>query len=304
MGNIIGTGFNSGSINGEFASLEADLRHLADIGVDTVELGLTTLDLVSGGRIIEERAEALVALTSQFDFRYTVHGLVSSNFMDPVTAHYQLDAAKALVELCNRIEAGIIVQHGGCLRSVQLAERAEADRREREILAELADFARPNGVRVALENIFTTEPGQYRQTPAEVAETVKAVNHSNLVVLIDFSHAYIESTYRGLNFREQIAAMAPVAGHLHVHDSFGRPIGFYQPYHPQEATALGLGDLHMPLGWGDIDWEGIFAELDFLPGTVLMMEIGHRHRREQPACLDRARALIGLNDARTAKAAE
>lgn len=304
MGNIIGTGFNSGSINGEFASLEADLRHLADIGVDTVELGLTTLDLVSGGRIIEERAEALVAITSQFDFRYTVHGLVSSNFMDPVTARYQLAAAKALVELCNRIEAGIIVQHGGCLRAVQLAERAEADLREREILAELADFARPNGVRVALENIFTTEPGQYRQTPAEVAATVKAVNHPNLVALIDFSHAYIESTYRGLNFREEIAAMAPVAGHLHVHDSFGRPIGFYQPYFPQEATALGLGDLHMPLGWGDIDWEDFFGELDFLPGTVLMMEIGHRHRREQPACLERARSLIGLNDARTAKAAE
>jgi len=304
MGNIIATGFNAGSVDGEFESLEADLRRLADIGVDTVELGLTTLDLVAGGRIIEERADALVSLTSQFDFRYTVHGLVSSNFMDPVTAEHQLDAAKALVELCNRIEAGIIVQHGGCLRAAQIHERAEADLRERDILNELADFARPNGVRVALENIFTTEPGQYRQTPAEIAETVKAVDHPNLVALIDFSHAYIESTYRGLDFREQIAAMAPVAGHLHVHDSFGRPIGFYQPYHPQEATALGLGDLHMPLGWGDIDWEDIFDELDFLPGTVLMMEIGGRYSREQPACLAMARALAGLDDDLTAEAAE
>ncbi|MFN7009912.1 MAG: TIM barrel protein [Allorhizobium sp.] len=304
MGNIIATGFNAGSTNGELESLEADLRALAEIGVDTVELGVTSLDLIAGGRIIKDRAERLVALTQQFDFRYTVHGLVSSNFMDPATCRYQIDAAKALVEICDRIDARILVQHGGCLRADQIFDRAAADLREREALVELADFAKPYGVRIALENIFTTEPGQYRQTPAEVAETVKAVNHDHVVALIDFSHAYIESTYRGLNFRDQIAAMAPVAGHLHLHDSFGRPQGFYKGYHPQENTAMGIGDLHMPLGWGDIDWESIFSELDFLPGTVAMMEIGARYRAEQPESLARAKKLLALNDHTAAVAAE
>lgn len=304
MSNIIGTGFNVGSKDGEFASLEQDLRALAEIGVDTVELGITSVDLIAGGRIIKERAERLIALTSQFDFRYTVHGLVSSNFMDPVTCRYQLDAAKALVEICDRVGARILVQHGGCLRADQIAERAGADLREREALLELAEFCKPYGVRIALENIFTTEPGQYRQTPAEVAATVKALNHPNIIALIDFSHAYIESTYRGLDFRDQLRAMAPVAGHLHVHDSFGRPQGFYQGYHPQENTAMGIGDLHMPLGWGDIDWNDIFSELEFLPGTVLMMEIGARYRAEQPESLERARNLIALNSRKTAVAAE
>ena len=295
MSNIIATGFNSGSDDGELFSLEADLRRLADIGVDTVELGLTGIDLISGGRIIPERLERLIAITEQFDFRYTVHGLVSSNFMDPDTLDYQLQAAKALVEVCDRIDARILVQHGGALRADQIHQRAEADIREREALTELGDFARPYGVRIAFENIFTTELGQYRQTPAEVAETVKAVNHPNVVALIDFSHAYIESTYKGLDFRAQIAAMAPVTGHLHVHDSFGRPQGFYKPFFPQENTAMGVGDLHLPLGWGDIDWDGIFAELTFLPDTVLMMEIGHRYRSEQPESLRRARELAGLD---------
>lgn len=295
MGNIIGTGFNVGSTDGEFQSFHDDLRALADMGVDTVELGLTSLDLISGGRIIPERAERLVDITSQFDFRYTVHGLVSSNFMDPVTQRYQLEAAKALVEVCDRVNARVLVQHGGCLRADQIAERAGADEREREALVELGDFARPYGVRIALENIFTTELGQYRQTPSQVAETVKAVNHSQIVALIDFSHAYIESTHRGLDFFDEIAAMAPVAGHLHVHDSFGRPQGFYKPFHPQENTAMGIGDLHMPLGWGDIDWNRIFSELTFLPDTVLMMEVGRRYRAEQPESLRLARALAGLN---------
>lgn len=294
MSHIIGTGFNAGSDDGEFATLESDLRALAEIGCDTVEIAVTSLDLIAGGRIIPERMARLVALTGQFDFRYTVHGLVSSNFMDLPTLPYQLAAAKALVEVCNAIGSGILVQHGGALRADDIGQRAAADLREREALTELADFARPHGVRIALENIFTTEPGQYRQTPAEVAETVKAVNHANVVALIDFSHAYIESTYRGLDFRAQLRAMAPVAGHLHVHDSFGRPQGFYKPFFPQENTAMGVGDLHMPLGWGDIAWDEIFAELSFLPGTVLMMEIGRRYRAEQPASLDWARRLAGL----------
>jgi sugar phosphate isomerase/epimerase len=294
MSNIIGTGFNVGTHDGEFAALEADMRANAEMGVDTVEIGVTSLDLIAGGRIIRERYDALLALTRQFDFRYTVHGLVSSNFMDPVTQRYQIDAAKALVELCNSIGAGILVHHSGNLRAEALADWAGADEREREALTELADFARPHGVRIALENIFTTEPGQYRQTPSEVAATVRAVNHPNVVALIDFSHAYIESTFKGLDFHAEIAAMAPVAGHLHVHDSFGRPQGFFKGYHLQENTALGIGDLHMPLGWGDIDWDRIFSELTFLPDTVLMMEIGRRYRREQPASLARARALAGL----------
>lgn len=303
MGNIIGTGFNAGSFDGEFDSLEADLKALAEIGCDTVEIGVTSLDLVAGGRIIPERMARLEALTRQFDFRYTVHGLVSSNFMDLPTQRYQIDAAKALVEVCDRIGARILVQHGGALRADDIHQRREADVREREALTELAEFARPYGVRIALENIFTTEPGQYRQTPAEVAETVKAVNHTNVVALIDFSHAYLESTYRGLDFRAQLRAMAPVTGHLHVHDSFGRPQGFYRGYHLQENTAMGIGDLHMPLGWGDIAWEEIFAELTFLPDTVLMMEIGRRYRAEQPASLERARRLAGLS-AEPAMAAE
>lgn len=298
MSNLIGAGFNVGSDNGEFAQLEADMRALAEMGVDTVEIGVTSLDLIAGGRIIRERHEALLALTRQFDFRYTVHGLVSSNFMDPITQRYQLDAAKALVEVCNSIGAEMLVHHSGSLRADAIADWAGADTREREALTELADFARPHGVRIALENIFTTEPGQYRQTPSEVAATVRAVNHPNVVALIDFSHAYIESTFKGLDFFAEIAAMAPVAGHLHVHDSFGRPQGFFRGYHPQENTALGIGDLHMPLGWGDIDWDRIFSGLTFLPGTVLMMEIGERYRREQPASLSAARALIELNTRR------
>lgn len=294
MSTILGMGFEVTSTNGEFASVEEELGVLADIGADYAEISLTSIDLIAGGRIIPERRERLKACTKSFDLKYTVHGLVSSNFMDPETCGYQLAAAKALVQLCDDIGARILVQHGGSLRSHQLAERGNADRREREALAELADYARGYGVRIALENIFTGQEGQYRQSPSELADTVRAVDHPNLIALLDFSHAYIEATYRGLDFYAEIAAMAPVTGHLHLHDSFGRPQGFFKPYFPAENTALGIGDLHMPLGWGDIDWQRIFTELTFLPDTVMLMEIDRRYRAEQPQSLSIARDLKAL----------
>lgn len=224
--------------------------------------------------------------------------------MEPATCRYQIDAAKALVELCDRIDARVLVQHSGHFRADQLLDRAGAEEREREGLFELAEFCRPYGVRIAFENLFAMEPGQCRQTPTEVAQTVKAVGHPNLVALIDFSHAYTESAYRGPNFREQLRAMAPVTGHLHVHDSFGRPQGLHRTYLQQEDAALGLGDLHIPLGWGDIERDDIFSELVFLPGTVLMMEIGPRYRNEQPDCLAQAKNLIALNSRAERGAAE
>lgn len=294
MSNISAVGFSAGSENGELASLERDLEHLASLEVDAVELALSTLDLVSGGRIIEPRAARVAELTSRFPFRYTVHGLVSSNFMDPVTLPYQLAAAKALVEMSARLGAKIIVQHGGAVEASQMHDVAGACARQSDALNELANFAAPLGVSIALENIFTTAPGQYRQTPAEIAATVSEINHPNLVALIDFSHAYIESTYRGLDFMQELRAMAPVAGHLHVHDSFGRHIGAYQPHCPQEATALGLGDLHMPLGWGDIAWDAIFAELEFLPDTVLILELDRRYKSEHQESFLRAKNLATL----------
>ncbi|MER9618549.1 hypothetical protein [Mesorhizobium sp. M0207] len=77
-------------------SLEADFRSFADMCVEAVGLELTTLDLMVGGRVVPERAERLIALTRKFDFRYTVHRVVSSNLTDPAVYCYQIDAAKAL----------------------------------------------------------------------------------------------------------------------------------------------------------------------------------------------------------------
>ncbi|ATU95623.1 sugar phosphate isomerase/epimerase family protein [Phyllobacterium zundukense] len=296
---ISSVGFCTYTGDGNFDTLEGSLRTISDLGATAAELSLYGEELISGGRIIPGRAERLVEITRKFDLRYSVHGQIVSNFMDSEHLNLQKAVVRAMLELCNRVEAGILVHHSGQAKMPALTRIGELDQMERDALAEMAEIAKGYGVRIALENIFALSDAEYRQTPEKVGETAKAVNSPNVCGLIDFSHAYIECTRLGLNWREQIRAMAPVTGHLHVHDSFGRPYSMTKFYHPAEATALGIGDLHLPIGWGDIPWEEIFSELTFLPDTMLIMEItGERFATEQADSLARALKLVDLVNSR------
>ncbi len=67
--------------------------------------------------------------------------------------------------------------------------------------------------------------------------------------------------------------------------------------------ALGIGDLHLPLGWGDLPFEALFDEIEVMPGTALIMEIGERFAAERADSLERARALAARVNARHAAAA-
>ena len=73
----------------------------------------------------------------------------------------------------------------------------------------------------------------------------------------------------------EISLMAPISKHLHVHDSFGNLNNMYT-YNESEDLSYGFGDLHLPLGWGDIPFNKIFEELIFPKDCILNLEIQER----------------------------
>ena len=60
----------------------------------------------------------------------------------------------------------------------------------------------------------------------------------------------------------EISLMSQISKHLHVHDSFGNLNNMYT-YNESEDLSYGFGDLHLPLGWGDIPFDKIFEEVKF-----------------------------------------
>jgi len=276
---------------GDLRHLETSLARIVDLGADVAELSLCGEDLIAGGRVIEGRAKRLADICAKFPLRYTVHGLIASNFMDAPNLAFQKAAALAMLELCDRVGADVLVHHSGHAPMAPARIIAGYEAMQRDALAEIADAAGRHGVRVALENIFAADDAMYRQQPSEVAATIAALNHPNLVATIDFGHAYIEATRTGGDFLAEISAMGPVTGHLHVHDNFGLPYSMTHFFHQSEAIALGIGDLHLPLGWGDLPFETVFDTIEVLPGTALILELGERFDTEKAESIERARAL-------------
>ncbi|QRM33264.1 sugar phosphate isomerase/epimerase [Microvirga sp. VF16] len=297
--NITAIGFYGRVGTGDLNHFDLSLREVADTGADACEIAGYSLEVVSGGKIMKDRSARIAKIVQGYDFKkLSLHGPLVSNFMDREHLDIQKAVMRANLELCDQLGAGLLVQHGGHARPAPGEAVSDYDSMEREALAEMAVVAERYGVRIGLETIFATAEGQYVQTPTELAATVRSVGSPHVVAVLDFSHAYLQSTLKKLNFRDELRAVAPVTGHLHVHDSYGLPRSM-TVYRPAEATAYGLGDLHLPIGWGDIPWEAIFSELQFLPDTMLIMEIeADRFADEQPASLERARRLVELNAGR------
>ncbi|CAH2402354.1 sugar phosphate isomerase/epimerase family protein [Mesorhizobium escarrei] len=298
--NISAIGFYNRPSLGDLELFNASLQKVAETGADACEIPIYAEEVVSRGRIMKDRAARITTIVRRYGFkRLSLHGPLISNFMDPEHLDLHKHVMRANLELCDRLGAGLLVQHGGHAYPAPGEDCADYDAMEREALAEMAIVAAGYGVRIGLENIFASADGEYVQSPSDVAAAVRAIGSDHVVAVLDLSHAYIASTARRLNFREELRAMAPVTGHLHVHDSYGLPNTMRKFHRPVEATSYGLGDLHLPIGWGDIPWEPIFSELQFLPDTMLIMEIeSDRFADEQPASLERARRLVQLNPAR------
>jgi sugar phosphate isomerase/epimerase len=184
---------------------------------------------------------------------------------------------------------------------LSLPDRAfieEQEQVERETLAELAELAREKGVTICVENadprvdeealwelarrvrvkgvdlFYRIAPGgdialyNYGGVISRLVEQVKEVGKENVGITFDFGHAYIASRYYGFDFLESIELARPLIKHLHVHDDFGRPAGVDR--RPIVLIPEGKGDLHMPIGWGEIPYREVFARLKGYEGIVLL----------------------------------
>lgn len=294
---IAGFGFSTEGTAPDLTGLDEALARIEGAGAGFAELALYDMDLIVGGRVVAERRRRLEQICVRRKLRYTVHGALSVNFMDHTHLDLHKSVCRASLELCEAVGAGVLVQHAGTVPAapVPLLERGHAI--ERGALAEMGDLAARYGVRIALENLFVESRSRYTADPIRLARQIDEIGHDHVVGTLDFSHAYIMTTLCGQNYRDAIRALAPCAGHLHVHDSFGR-LAFDGDFHSNsERIAFGQGDLHLPMGWGDIPWDAILRDLPVRAGTVLTVELPRRFWSELDEVARTAQAFVEMINA-------
>jgi sugar phosphate isomerase/epimerase len=275
------------------------------LGVESIELPTYDMDLVVGGKIRQPQLARLKAACAGRSVAFSVHGPLAINFMDEAwRLPRHMEVLEASLEIAAELGAENYVIHSGLAPTQQGAGIEAAYARQREWLAKGGDRARQHGLVLCVETLFAGYKGEgHSSSPSRLASELAAIDHPNVLATLDFSHAYIKLDFDGRrdDFVEEVKALAPWSNHLHMHDSFGRQDDIWM-YTEGERMAYGHGDLHLPVGWGDIPWDRIVAECEFPEGVLFNIELQSRYWYAAQECVDATRALAAK--VRTVKGAE
>jgi sugar phosphate isomerase/epimerase len=263
------------------------LDEAARLGVDYVELPLYALELLADGHVIGARLARVKSITGGRPFGYTVHGPLGLNLMTSSDAiAFHKDVLKASLELTAELGGVHYVIHAGVPPP---DDREDVERRyaqQREILTEVGPFAAGRGITIAVENVFAG--GEHGTLPSRLAQEIAAIGHPAVKACLDFSHAFLLANQRGADFLAEAEALAPHAKHLHLHDSFGKPVWSRIGYRA-ERLAFGAGDLHLPIGLGSVPWDALMQRCRFPGDVIFINELAPHYWVDLPETLAKMR---------------
>jgi len=275
----------------QLEDLARDLDEAEAHRVDFVELPLYQMRIIAGGRIIRPELDRLKALCAGRPYGYTIHGPLGINFLDePDRLAVHEEVLKLSLDISASLGASHYILHSGILDARDKDEMEARYGQQREALARFGEIAKAYGIIICVENLFTYTHNQIAALPSRLAQEIAAIGHPNIAACLDFSHGFINSTLHGADFFAETMALAPHARHLHIHDSFGRPQTL-KTYSRAERMAYGLGDLHLPIGWGAIPWDAIMTGADFPDGVILNLELPPPFWGELSACIEALRRM-------------
>lgn len=301
---ITGTGISAHKRADDLDDFGSELDMIENLGVETIELPTYDMDIVVAGRIRQPQLAALKRACTGRSVAYTAHGPLAINFMDEawrLPRHFEV--LKASLDVAAEVKCFNYVIHAGVTPLQQSDGIQDAYARQREWLSKAGDLAKERDLALCVETLFSDTVNQHTATPARLARELAAINHPNVMATIDFSHSYIRLDLEGRrsDFLEEVAALAPFARHLHMHDSFGRQDDIWM-FTEGERLAFGHGDLHLPLGWGDIPWDELMRVCEFAPGAVFNIELKERYWYAVEECINANKAIAAK--ARTSLIAE
>lgn len=293
-------------LDGSLEMLRGELDYYARLGFSHVELAPHGAGVMYNGNLHRDRVEELLAVLSEYAFQYTVHGPNPSNLMnlDQLTDERRMFTAS--LAFTRAIGADVMVYHAGRYlpeekfllpdRDILTPEKKRVMwETERTLLKEMGDTAAKHGIVIAVENArpyLDASPYCYGEFLNMMSTMMQEVSHPNVGVTLDLGHAYLAARHHGYNLLDGIDSVSPYIRHIHMHDNYGRSCASYEKKQ-SEMTAAGRGDLHMPIGWGEIPAKDILSRIKNYHG-VITLEMRPRYRPYFAEALDNARKLLDI----------
>jgi len=289
-------GFTLKTQNTQINDFEKQLIFFEELGAGSVEIPLYELNVLCGKKIIKDELNLLKKILKTSDLNFSLHGSMSVNLMDELYLNDHIDILKRDIEVSEAINSKILVTHFGYTNIEIHSDKNKYEKilkNQTDIYYKLAEFAKAHNVVLAIENLFPFTSANYAPLPSEIAHEISSLNHPNARITIDFSHAYLNCKHNKVDYIYQLSTMVPLAEHLHIHDSFGK-LKVMDTYIYSEDVTYGQGDIHLPLGWGNIPFEKIFSTFSFSPNIFLNFELSRRYQRYFKNSFDIAKDLIQL----------
>lgn len=252
-------GYTLWPANFELSDPEPWLEEAEGLAVDSVEIPLFCTRLIANCRPIEPALRRFVAAFEGRAIGRTTHAMLSINLMDePSRLALHEAIAAANIEVSARLGATRMVIHCGMTNTRDERALEAAYARQRESLSRLGDIAAAHGVELCVETIWSYD-GRQTALPSRLAHELLEIGHPAVRATIDFAHSALQCQRDGADLMSEVRALAPLVHHIHLNDCFGVQLPVPVAL-PAEAVAYGSGDLHMPLGWGSLDWERLLTE--------------------------------------------
>ncbi|MDB5056548.1 MAG: xylose isomerase [Chloroflexi bacterium] len=236
--------------------LDGELTQLRVDGYAAAEIAVETLHCILGGRL-NERHVADVAETCARHagtLAYSVHSPAVLNLRDQRYPEVQREILLCSVRFAAAIGARVLVVHYEA-RSEDPAIEAQY----RAAIAEAAELAGQHALILGIENIEV-------ERSERVLEFLEGLRHPWVRMTYDFGHDYLAGDLFGYDHLESARACAPYAAHLHLTDNFGHfnqarlgDFNLYRAIPLSHVAVMGLGDVHMPLGWGTLPAEQVYG---------------------------------------------
>lgn len=293
-------------LDGSLDVLRSELDYFGELGFTRVEIAPHGVGALLNGGLCRERVRLLLQVLGAYPFHYIVHGPNPMNLMNREAPELEQRMFRASLEFAEATGSPVMVYHAGrflpeeqfqlpAQGSLTPAYTQQLWDLERGLLQELGEVAARHRVVIAIENArpyLDASPYCYGEFLASLAAMAQQVDHPQVGVALDLGHAYLASCHHSYDLLEGVAAVAPYVRHIHLHDNFGRCCASYEKKQGELLTT-GRGDLHLPIGWGEVPAREVLAELQDYRGTVTL-EIRPRYRAYYHEALINARALLGV----------
>ena len=275
-------GFNASAREGNLDILQRQIDEMIELGVTVTELNSPSLTCISACQLIPERVREVRALMDRYTgHRFTLHAPIPINLMDQEAPDLHFAAAEAALELAGELQTPVVVLHPGIVSPILWSARSEdLLARERDALARLGDRAVRLDVKIAYENVrpnagvHAGTQYSYGLDPRSLARQIAALDHPAVVACLDINHAHQSATWLGVDTADLCAALAPVTNHIHFSDCSGQLQPGSVPETPEMSLWFGVGDMHVPAGWGALPYEMLAEVLATVqPDTAIVIEI-------------------------------